>query len=651
MKQVPLRFRLAAVGIALLVLGSVACHREQPARAKGTQDAVAALLVEGRAAGTAFVVERIASSAWLATDVRAVPAGAKVEVRFAPDGVLAAEIAFRDEGEGLAILRVEGAGLREPLRTPISVSRETETKALLVSASRPPLPVTVFRARPVLASKGAKDDDTALLRLSGALEPSLTGSPVVSTEGRLIGVASIASATSATLVPAATLVSILGGRVARFEVRELSTAPGSATLEVEVQLLDPSAKVERAHFQLRSRTDQPTRPVPTPGQEIDFVAGAFAASADISLNEGRGRALVRVQRAPTDAEFWAELYFRSAGKEKGYVFAPPLETTIHFSGDPSRAANGGPGANEIEVPLPSRATALLPASSGKLVLLSLEGSDTLKVWEPAARRFVREIRLPSSNFLLAAGGETALVYFPENALLSAYDLATGEKRLSATNPLPRPIVALLMGAGNGEKAIARTRPDNPGSELLSYLVDIPTLAPLPNPQTPLRFGSARCSFYPCRHLADPFLTKTTEWAVGVSPSGVGVYTIEGTSVQHTYVHDGDGWLSPSEDGRIYTRTGEVRGSKLGVEAKIPGRKLLAGLGGVFFLGIGGDDSLELFVSGTTTGAAHLGRHPGRPSETTTLLLGSEGKLVLLGKESRSLVQRDFDTAAALTATR
>jgi len=607
------------------------------------------VLGDGRATGFAFVAERVGESAWLVTDGRAVASAKRVALRFASDRTLPAEVAFLSEERGFAVLRVSGPGLPRRIRSPGPTAHEADMRGVLVSPGRRPIPVTVFRAPAPLGT--VESAEPPPLRLSGSLDASLSGSPVFSTEGRLLGMASIGTAQAATLVSADSLAKVFSGTVDRFEVRELSSAPGFATLEVEVWLLDPRGGIGQVEFHLRRKSEYPARPVPTPGQEWRLTSGGFAAIEQIRVEGEHGLALVRVESREYDDAFWAQISHRD--RDGKTVFAPPREITLHFSGDSRLQAGAGPALDEVVVPLPSPVTNLCAAGGGKLVVLALKGSDTLRVWDTAGRRFARDIRLPSSNFVFAAGGDTALVYLPEDALLASYDLATGTRRNLSSNTLPGPVLTLVMGAANGGRAVAVVRASSGDKYgmLGEILLDVATLKPFSSPSSPILLSDWILSSRTPSYLSDSSLSRIAGWRPNLRPSGVTLWTIAGTTVQLRHEHDEKVWLSPSDDGKVYTGIGEILDAQLKVDERIPGRRLLAGTGGVFYLGFDERASIDLYISGTTTPVSSLGMHPGKPNETTTLLLASEGTLVMLGKEKRSLVQRNFDVLGSLAAAR
>src|SRR5205823_637255 len=84
------------------------------------------------------------------------------------------------------------------------------------------------------------------VQLDGEINPGNSGGPVVTADGRLVGVvvSKVVGTRISFAIPAAELTAMLQGRAAAPLVRSLRVADGSAEAEVEIPLIDPLQKVK-----------------------------------------------------------------------------------------------------------------------------------------------------------------------------------------------------------------------------------------------------------------------------------------------------------------------------------------------------------------------------------------------------------------------
>ncbi|MBN1967682.1 MAG: zinc ribbon domain-containing protein, partial [Anaerolineae bacterium] len=84
---------------------------------------------------------------------------------------------------------------------------------------------------------------------------------------------------------------------------------------------------------------------------------------------------------------------------------------------------GGPAeplAKEVEVKLPEDVEAIQVAGAGRYLCLKLRDLPAISVLDTFEARLVKHIRMPSTEFMFAAGGNVVLVYLPDDHIFRTY---------------------------------------------------------------------------------------------------------------------------------------------------------------------------------------------------------------------------------------
>ncbi len=262
---------------------------------------------------------------------------------------------------------------------------------------------------------------------------------------------------------------------------------------------------------------------------------------------------------------------------------------------------------EERVNLPKPVVDIQPAGGGRYLVLKLEGFAGLMIVDTKTRKLKGSIRLPSEDFLYAAGGDKALVYFKENNLLQVWGLKDHKSLKTKPNPIGAVVTTLTMGHSNDELALIRSSVgtgalDNAGS----FLVKLRSLEPVTPPkpkgenQPASGFGVTghNTSFRDfVHHRSNGELTLVSEWCTSHSPTGVGLLRIKGTTAEPRYEHDSAGSLSVGDDGRIYASSGVIYNSQLTKIGQVGSGMNIPGLSSNFFLSIGTVAGPQVFQTG------------------------------------------------------
>jgi serine/threonine protein kinase len=354
---------------------------------------------------------------------------------------------------------------------------------------------------------------------------------------------------------------------------------------------------------------------------------------------------------------------------------PVINTPTEASrGEPSEVVAMVPVATELpqqpkaaaenSIKTPDLIADAVVAGGGKWVVLKMETMPVLAVYDADTQNIVKLLRLPSANFLYAAGGDKVLIYYPENNLLQTWDLNSFQQLKTKPNPTGAVICRLTMGHSNNSLALVRYATgtqalDNAGT----YFLDVATLenlsASLPKEQGARGLNSSYRDFIHQR--ADSNLRYISEWATSHSPSGIGLLIRTEYAFTSRYEHDTQLYLAMGDDNRIYTQQGGIYNLELREVGRIQGHKLIPGIGGALFLSVAKDGNMQVYASGSTTPISPSGQFPGldpnaHPMEEAwaktpfvfdrhIIFDPSHNRLLLIPFSHDQILQRAFDLKA------
>lgn len=668
------RFALALLGCISCLQASESLPDTKLARLKAATVLVLFRYENERVSGSGFVIKQQGRTGYVITNSHvAMPknilGNLQVVLNSGSQGekTCSAKLICSDPQVDLAVLSFENDTIPEPLAM-ASNPRLKETLPLVVlgfpfgdllaTADQHPA-ITVGKA----SISSLRRDDLGVLttiQVDGALNPGNSGGPVVLTDGSVIGVAvaTLRGAQIGFVIPCQMVQNLLWGYPYALEEHQLPSRKGEANLACEVSFLDPFTKISSATVLLALESQ--VKELPKADPRTNEVPKLFAGAREypLTLKGGKGTCTAKIPGQPEFGlkTFLAQIKTSSAGAPPRYSGFQRI--TLSFTGEAFVKAttppsgNGNANANpappaapappeiltppvdpgpanlamptdtaEVEIPLPTAVSDVAVADNGRYLVLALRDFNGLMVYDASERKIAHSIRLPTNDFLFAAGGDTVLTYAKDTGILSTFDVATGAKRKSKLSPFPGPVVHMTMGRARGDMALLRiAKGTDEGSSCESVLFQCESLTLVPwtgvvdakGSTTPTCPNDSVQDFIHQR--SDATLSLISEWSSSHSPSGLVAMTVNGSFMCIRYGHNSVGTISVGDDGRMYTASGEIFNRVLANKGSLPGQKLFPGLGGILYLGVNVNGVITVYACGSTIPLAKAGKFPGFPLE-------------------------------------
>jgi S1-C subfamily serine protease len=198
-----------------------------------------------------------------------------------------------DNPDDLAVLRFRG--LRNPPR-PIDLRQQprlVETMPVFLFGFPFGQQLALNKGNPAITvGKGSVSSirmndrgEVARVQIDGDLNPGNSGGPVLDIQGRLVGVAvaKVRNTNIGMAIPAQRLTQLLAGHVPDFKVSTLKMENGTASVQVEAQVLDPMRQL-RGVSVYYVRGNQAAQEGGLPGaQKADLLINGEKAVANLSL--------------------------------------------------------------------------------------------------------------------------------------------------------------------------------------------------------------------------------------------------------------------------------------------------------------------------------------------------------------------------------
>jgi regulation of enolase protein 1 (concanavalin A-like superfamily) len=251
--------------------------------------------------------------------------------------VLPAEVVVSDPEQDLAILKVKAKDLPAPLDLTQTVQlRETMTvytfgfplgERLASGKSNPA--ITISKGT---ISSLRQDEHGRLQRiqLDGELNPGNSGGPVVTADGKLVGIAvsKLVGTAIGFAIPPTDLTSLLNGRATVARPLSLRVDDSSAEVEIEVPLLDPLRQLQSVALRHVRKDSLKETPQSGPDGAWPNLPGSVTVPAKIEND----KAVVKVMlHAPDKKSFewlFQAIYTNRAGKSTA---TQPVALSINFA--------------------------------------------------------------------------------------------------------------------------------------------------------------------------------------------------------------------------------------------------------------------------------------------------------------------------------
>lgn len=597
--------------------------------------------------------------------------------------IVKGDVAALDKQSDLAVIQVEmedlPAGITRVAKgaiketTPVCVLGFPFGEALSPTQRNPA--VTVSQAT---VSSLRKDDsgDTLRIQLDGEINPGNSGGPVVDANGNLIGIAAntVKGSGIGFAIPAEHLERVLAGDVREVVLAEIENLKGRLKLRAEVELIDPLRTITQVGL-IVAPADKAARPSASRPSGADRREGAGllkgGTSHRLPLKNGKASGTISITPSgQTKAAYLVQVKY--VGRDKKWKYTEPRAVEFSLFHDrpkkekkteKSEEADDepnepGPEAADATTKTPGPIEDLALAGGGRYILLKLKGIPGLALYDIYKAEITDTLRLPGSEFLFAAGGRTAVVYFPSDNVFQSLDLKSRKKTKTKPNPVPAKIKGIVMGHSRSDQAVVYfdgTGGNYPGNH---FLLDTASLEPVMDGDKPYYWHNNRAyGDQPNPMRADGGLNYLVEWC-----SGIGVASRTGNRFSFKYDHNSHGSTAVGDDGFLYCADGNICSMQLVKVGSVGGQALFPALGGSFFVGMSESGDLTIFPSGKTTPVCKWGRFPSWTKEHNNrryagpgdlsfdkriIFAPAAGRIVFIPVENDRIELRKFDLKTTL----
>jgi hypothetical protein len=472
-----------------------------------------------------------------------------------------------------------------------------------------------------------------------------SGGMMVTSAGVLLGLAGPTGPDQQTTLslPATRLKSYLDGTVEGVEITQEVVKPGAVNVQVEVTVSSPLNRIENLSL-LLFRSESMDQLQPGSGQRWPVFSDRPTGDYSLRLDQGKAVRIIKLfDDTLQDQEYLAQVRCLTSGG--GGWYSEPVPLVVRFSGRKPAATAGATMAIEFDETVSKSEEAIsetVIAGNGEYLVMRSEGSNILRIYDVGTDWIRSTIRLLSADFLLAAGGDCILVYFPNNKSFQTYNPFDGSLVATRHDVVQGLVTGIVMGSGRSDAAIVRRVQDRGATSYLLLSTDPPKLVQSLN--RPLAVSSRiRSQESTVRLSADSRLRSFCESSGGRLQGWYG-WTGEGYEQAPA---SSAGLPLLASDGHIVTSQGEIIDSSLQRVAEASGWALQPTLTPGLVIGVSNEGRLALFGMPDPQPLIDLGTIPGGPVGRVLLCHPQQGDLVLLTGDRRHLVHRRFDLQQAL----
>ncbi|OAI48038.1 hypothetical protein AYO44_01140 [Planctomycetaceae bacterium SCGC AG-212-F19] len=237
----------------------------------------------------------------------------------------AAQILEVDRSSDLAVLRVTGANLPEPLGVHEAKNLQ-ETQQVWVCG----FPFGVNLGKEISVRKSAvaslrKENGTlGRVQLEGGMDPGNSGGPIIDNRGNVVGVAvaGIRGTTINFAIPGEKVHVILNGRIARLSFGQPYREGNENRFPVTVQVIDPLGRIRQAGVDVW--TGEPGQPRPPTPKPLTLATDSKPQQTLWPQREGLASGEVNLPALPAGKIYWLQPVAALAGNQNQWATAVPL---------------------------------------------------------------------------------------------------------------------------------------------------------------------------------------------------------------------------------------------------------------------------------------------------------------------------------------
>lgn len=491
--------------------------------------------------------------------------------------VLSATACGKDPALDLAALTVKGQDLPQPF----SLEQETdliETMPIMVlgfpfgeamKTSRRNPSITISKSS-ISSIRRGNFGQIALVQIDGGMNPGNSGGPVVSEDGRLIGVSvsKVREADIGFAIPRRQLLEAMQGRVTTVEVE--TTRPP----DMRVWLMDPMQNIESVSVAVIREAETKNLKLPSNGEWelissekiVPTIHRDTFAVARVDAEQSDWYQIL-VKRKDGEDDVTPPLPFKR--KDQPATSPPPTRMAESrprarpqprpgVTSDPRGNRNEPAPTNDAErlsdndklVKFPSTFSDIDLAGGGKYLVFTLDKINKLAVFDVQQRKMAGFIST-ESGIICAATRDKICVVNPSNKTIQRWSLDSLKRENVALINSDKQIQVVAAGhASNGPILVG-----SGDSRSTLQMIKLSTLSELKltgdDPRR-RRFDVGA----DCRVRASADGTVFTAWRTRTSPSGLMSLAINGNVASSHYEHDTVGYIAPAFDGsRLYTAQG------------------------------------------------------------------------------------------------
>jgi S1-C subfamily serine protease len=236
----------------------------------------------------------------------------------ADERTLAGQILEVDRSSDLAVIRVSGANLPDPLAVHEAKNLQ-ETQEVFVCGF--PLGTNLGKEISIRKSSVAalrrENGELVRLQLEGGMDPGNSGGPVIDTRGRVVGVAvaGIRGTTINFAIPGEKVNSILAGRVSRISLGQPYRDGTKVLLPLTVHVVDPLDRLQQVVLESWTGNPGEARP-PSPARPAAFAGDSPRQQHTFNPKAGSASGAIELPPVPQGKVHWFQPVAGSAGKQQ-----------------------------------------------------------------------------------------------------------------------------------------------------------------------------------------------------------------------------------------------------------------------------------------------------------------------------------------------